>query len=354
MVSPYPTGGLGVPVDPYASPSAMGTIPQGGVRGFFGNNRLGLATIGANLMSGRWSNLGQNLPPAVAADMARTEKLNKENKTLAWLDSQGLVTPEIAAFLKARPDMAGEVVQTLFKAQIDAKTRARRSLVPVPLFNEKTGQWSLGQVTEEGTIEPFKTPEGTTYLPPVQQLNTGTTFTPVTKQGGLAPPGAAQTPIDVAGAAAETEKGTLRAKAQAALPGVQESVRTVTAEIDAVLADPALAEYTGWLQGALPDLTERAQRVGSRLDQIIGGSFLTAYDSLRGAGPIAVAEGEAAMKAYQRLSRIRMSDEDYRKALMDFRDKAQRMVEVARQKAGEAATVPAPGDGTVKAEDYFK
>lgn len=94
-------------------------------------------------------------------------------------------------------------------------------------------------------------------------------------------------------------------------------------QIDALLFDPALGKalgIEGFLRTPFAELgldTETA-RVKARIDQIKGGAFLQAFESLKGGGQITELEGQKAEAAQSRLNTAQ-SEEDFRDALNEFR-----------------------------------
>ena len=94
-------------------------------------------------------------------------------------------------------------------------------------------------------------------------------------------------------------------------------------QIDALLFDPALGKalgIEGFLRTPLAELgldTETA-RVKARIEQIKGGAFLQAFESLKGGGQITELEGQKAEAAQSRLNTAQ-SEEDFRDALMEYK-----------------------------------
>lgn len=94
-------------------------------------------------------------------------------------------------------------------------------------------------------------------------------------------------------------------------------------QIDALLFDPALGKalgIEGFLRTPFADLgldTETA-RVKARIDQIKGGAFLQAFESLKGGGQITELEGQKAEAAQSRLNTAQ-SEEDFKAALMEYK-----------------------------------
>lgn len=94
-------------------------------------------------------------------------------------------------------------------------------------------------------------------------------------------------------------------------------------QIDALLFDPALGKALG-IEGFLRTpfaqlgLDTDTARVKARIDQIKGGAFLQAFESLKGGGQITELEGQKAEAAQSRINTAQ-SEEDFRDALNEFR-----------------------------------
>lgn len=162
---------------------------------------------------------------------------------------------------------------------------------------------------------------------------------------------------DVAQAAYDTQTGEAAGKSQANLPLVTNAAERLTGTIDQALGDKALGRVTGPVQGSsfVPNISATARRGQSYIDKIKGGTFLQAYNDLRGGGAITDAEGSKASAAYARLQDQGLSDDDYAGALREFKTEVLKLVDIAKQKAtmgvsrpigGQApAAAPAPAGG---------
>jgi len=146
---------------------------------------------------------------------------------------------------------------------------------------------------------------------------------------------------DVAGAATARKAGEATGQAQGQLPLSIAAGERIIGNIDKALADPALGRVTGSFGGRAPNWSEGAQRAQSRVDQVVGGAFLQAYNDLRGAGSISEREGAAASAAYTRLKTQTMGDTDYREALKEFREEVRKLMGIARDRA--AGRIPPLG-----------
>jgi hypothetical protein len=211
-------------------------------------------------------------------------------------------------------------------------------------FKGADGQMRFGVLSTEGNFREVTPPEeGATWAPPVTNLNTGTSFIPTfSRGGGQAGPAV---PIDVAGTKHEAELGGAGGRSAAALPTVQASTERLVQGIDDLLQDPMLSSVTGPVGGRVPTWMSTdpggADRAQSRVDFILGNTFLQAYNDLRGAGQITEREGQAAMEAYSRLRSQGMDDADYVQALYDLRNEVTKLMQIAQQRA----QMGAPGGG---------
>lgn len=116
------------------------------------------------------------------------------------------------------------------------------------------------------------------------------------------------------------------------LPTAEATARRALKSIDDALADPALKQATGAFMGRLPALFGDQARGVARINQLKGGAFLTAYESLRGGGHITEVEGQKGEDAIARLNRAQ-TYEDFSAALRDLRGVVLGGLDVARRKA---------------------
>ena len=79
---------------------------------------------------------------------------------------------------------------------------------------------------------------------------------------------------------------------------------------------------------------------GSRTDQIQGGTFLLAYNVLKGGGQISDTEGREAKAALNKLQHTDVDEATYRKNLQEFRDEIVKLKEIARQRAAARYSRP--------------
>lgn len=156
---------------------------------------------------------------------------------------------------------------------------------------------------------------------------------------------------NLAEAEAAKAVGDARGKAQSDLPGVVSNAQNITTYIDGVLNDPNLDSMIGY-SGYLPNVTPQAKALQAKINQLSGQGFLIAFQNLKGAGAITEMEGRKATESLSRLQEMVQSGTDYRQALKDFKAEVQRLVDVAKTKAGTGSGAAAPtADWSIKRVD---
>jgi hypothetical protein len=182
-----------------------------------------------------------------------------------------------------------------------------------------------------------RTPEGVTLSTGADKIDLGTSWGILDKRSGQL---VGTIPKDVAGTRSQEEQGAATGKAVANLPAATTIADRITRDIDETLNDPALSQATGIESWSPVTLRPSSARAESRIAKVQSGAFLQAFESLKGAGAITEQEGKAATDALTRLSRTDMSDADYRRALEDFKMEVSKLLDIARQKAGQAPAAP--------------
>jgi len=202
-------------------------------------------------------------------------------------------------------------------------------------YQRPDGSMGFGVLGNQGSFKDMPPPEGAQWAPPVTFQDTGTARVPMYSRGGGQ--AGAPLPIDNAGQQRQQEIGTAGGKAAAALPMIEYQTQILLGSIDDVINDPNLPYLTDPVGGLVPTWMSTdpggMAATQAKINQVIGKSFLQAYDALRGAGAITEQEGQAAKEAWTRLTTQTMSDADYLQALMDYRREAAQMLEIARQRA---------------------
>lgn len=176
---------------------------------------------------------------------------------------------------------------------------------------DRDGNWLPLQVSSQGVGSPTQLPEGIQAVPPgdiAQQQSQGRQF------------------------------GKERAKYKINLSNVMNNAAYMIKSLTDLKDDPYLDYVVGPFQGSMisPNISGEANRVQSRIDQILGKTFLQAFESLKGGGQITEAEGRKATDALTRLANQRMEESDYRQAIEDLIDGTVDMINIARQRAGQS------------------
>lgn len=194
-----------------------------------------------------------------------------------------------------------------------------------------------GDLAEGGPPNVNGLPQGTFIKP----QGSAKTVDAGTSQVVIGPTGAIvrTIPKDVAGTAAANQYGQAGGTAAANLPSILNSSQRLVDAIDTFSADPALDSVIGRFmplgipKGMQPTMNDDMARARAEIDQILGGTFLQAYNDLRGAGQISNAEGQSAKAAYNKLQNTDMSAKDYRAALQEFKVQVQKLMAIAQQRA---------------------
>jgi hypothetical protein len=186
---------------------------------------------------------------------------------------------------------------------------------------------------------------GTTPIPGfVPKVSEGGSLNPsnTDNQGNLIvtpTPGATKTAADYAATVAGAEAGgkvagTSQAQATIDLPKVVDNAQTAIQNVQELLTHPGFKSSVGMgIPGAkyVPGTPQADFR--SRLDQVQGGAFLTAIDTLRGTGAITEVEGTKATAAKNRMSTA-TSEAEFNKAAKDYLDIIEQGVKQTYGKAG--------------------
>jgi hypothetical protein len=177
---------------------------------------------------------------------------------------------------------------------------------------------------------------GAKPLPPVTWQDTGTARVPTG-------PGAARVgdplAIDNAGKAAATEVGKSSGLAAANLGNQELNVNAAIDHINRIVGNDQLPTVTGSILGRLPanPLNQKATNLVEDIKGLNGKVFVNAIDALKGLGAMTELEGTAAKDALANITRIR-DDGEFKLELERFAKMLQDKLEVARQKAGMAAS----------------
>jgi hypothetical protein len=190
------------------------------------------------------------------------------------------------------------------------------------------------------TTPPGKAPPG--YVP---ETGKGETLNPnnVDKNGNLivtATPNAAEVASSYAGKVTAAEaggkvSGASEAQAKIDLPKVIDNADTAIKNVQELLTHPGFKSSVGMGVPGMKYVPGSAQaNFRSRLDQVQGGAFLTAIDTLRGTGAITEVEGAKATAAKNRMSTA-TSEDEFNKAASDYLDIIEQGVKQTYGRAGK-------------------
>lgn len=154
--------------------------------------------------------------------------------------------------------------------------------------------------------------------------------------------------------AAGKYKGEALAKAQSDLPGAVERAnqalnvidqmvgKRATADAQGNIVDPGTKPHPGFRGAVGAGFGERflpgteAASFQALYDQVTGGAFLQAYETLRGTGQITEIEGAKATSAITRMQ-LSQNEREFVKAAREFQDVIRSGVQRAQAKAGQSS-----------------
>jgi len=161
--------------------------------------------------------------------------------------------------------------------------------------------------------------------------------------------------------AAGTTTGKAQAAAAIALPNAIATSESLLSKIDAMVGTPAVKDKSGKVINAgtaphpgftgavgmgrgytlgIPGIEQLipgtpAADFKARFDEIMGGAFLEAFETLKGGGAITETEGKKATAAKTRMS-LAQSENEFLAAAREYKDIVKTGIERARKKAGQA------------------
>lgn len=280
------------------------------------------------------------------ADQVRRAKMEEQqkardqvNKTVGWLTNKFGLSPEDAQAAAGNPSILNHYLKL---AQAGGQ---EESVYGTPIYGtDANGNTVLGVIGKDGSFKKLDT-GGVTPTPGVQFRDFGT------YQQGFGKGGQAVTPPianDPRGVEREKSLGKAEGETIANMPGDIMAAEQSIAQIDQLMNHPGLASIVGPMDQYRPNWTmsDDGRDALARFNQIKGRAFLEAYSMLKGGGQITEVEGLKAEQAMARLDRA-TSEQEFRRALADFRDAVQAGIQKLRQKAGAAipGQPPAPAGG---------
>ncbi|MEP7454306.1 hypothetical protein [Phyllobacterium sp. SB3] len=275
-----------------------------------------LSVIGAALgnLDPRFPTQGNDILQRVDArrklQMGQKELLGQQRSTYDWLVSQGKSSAEAEAMAR-NPDILREFIQN---------------------EGRKAGKGSGGAAGGYfAGIEWVTDPETGEKKPYQRRKDTG-------QWEEVDVPGNVQTPEDQErlkrqGGAYGKEQG----ESLIGFDKVNSDTSAALGELNVLEQHPGLDGSTGLFQGMASmrdiSLTPEGRDFLSRVDKVVNGSFLTAFNSLRGGGQITEAEGSKATGALQRLQDFRLSPSDWVQALNEYKTEIIRLHKIAARRA---------------------
>jgi hypothetical protein len=292
----------------------------------------------------------------------RSDRLGNANQTAQFLVSRGIdpalaktIVSDPATLRSVLPSLIGTGGQTDDIKEYQFAKQQEPGLTFKDFMNRKratTGEygltpiWGTGPDGKPAYIQPGKSgdarlatlPEGFQIARDPVKIEgpTGTTILdPQTRQV------VQFIPKDVAGAAKQKAVGEAQGAAQAKLPAVIIDAEETTKKIDQLLSNEGLDSIVGSIDQFRPSWTlgSSGRDALARLEQLQGGAFLQAFNTLKGGGAITEVEGQKAERAIARMQRSQ-SEADFRAALIDFRDAVSTGVRKLRVSAGETGSYP--------------
>jgi len=209
-------------------------------------------------------------------------------------------------------------------------------------FAEAALRKNYSMTTPSGSVI---TPPGKTPPPFVPDVPKGSSINPdnFDKDGNLIvtpTPGAADVASSYEGKVAGAEaggrvSGTSQAQAVIDLPKVVDNANTAFKNVQELLVHPGFKSSVGMGVPGMKYVSGSPQAgFRSRLDQVQGGAFLTAIDTLRGTGAITEVEGAKATAAKNRMSTA-TSEKEFNDAANDYMDIMEQGVKQTYSRAGK-------------------
>lgn len=232
---------------------------------------------------------------------------------------------------------ASDAVRRQQLAELQARTRGSKMGLPdysktPTYFRTPEGGYRIGQLSPSGEMHFPEVPEGLEPMRPMTTVDYGGYIGQV-PYGAAEPAAVTQKTVppeqqptlkaEQTQAATEARMRTERREdARARLPGALIDARRTFGRLNQLRTHDALAAAVG-ASSWLPVIrgTDRADFV-SRMNQITGGAFLQAFETLKGGGQITQIEGEKATQAITRMSEA-TSEEAFFAAMNDYAEAIQ-------------------------------
>lgn len=277
--------------------------------------------------------VSKGLDPALARTVVSDPQLLRS--VLPQMLGMGGQTDDIKEYQFAKKEDPGLTFQKFMQQK--KAVSGEYSLTPQYGTNEK-GETVLIQTGKSGEAIQTKLPAGVKISSGVEKIDLGTEWGLIDKRTGQMVGKQAK---DLRGAEREKEVGTAQGQAQAKIPAALVDAESTAKKIDELLANKGLDSIVGQFDQYRPSWTlgDDGRNALARLEQLQGGAFLQAFNTLKGGGAITEAEGRKAEQAIARMQRSQ-GEADFRIALQDFRDAVNDGIKKLRLSAGEGGNYP--------------
>lgn len=345
-------GGYVLPISPLEGIAKLG-------QAYFANKgQEKITQQQSQLMQDRANRIAQALKSYGTVSEATPSDMTK-----LGVDTSGNVSPTFG--MKSRPATPEEQMQQDWQlTQLDPafakvlEARKAREDAQQARLDQLRLQQELRQDARMQNMQPYFTPLQTSQGVYSFNARTGQVEPIAGGQGAPQLVGAQYDPRlqgQIAGAkagAGDIAKQT--AEAQVKLPQLVATANDLSRHIDEMIGSPngeikphpGMGSYLG-SAGALGYVPKTdAADFKARLDQLTGGTFLQAYNTLRGGGQITEVEGAKATAALNR-ARAAQNQGQFTSALRDFQNIVNQGAERARQQAQGNYQPPAPYSPTV-------
>jgi hypothetical protein len=292
--------------------------------------------------------MGAKDPDALVNTLLSSGDPNLQQSAVSMKVAQMKPKSEIGRF---RPTKQGVVDTTTGQivpgTEAQAGADAEFGTTPVP-YEDKDGNIRYTQMSKAGGRKDVDLPEGAKWLPGIDYKDTGTGYTGINKKTGRVE--GEVIPKDVAGEAARKAIGKEAGEATVALPAAKSMVENAFKTIAELEKHPGLETGTGlsnvidprsWTPGS------DAYNFLAKNKQAMGQSFMTARESLKGAGQVTDFEGAKGEQAIANLDAAQSRDQ-YLEALKTLKTMMQASYDDLSRKAsmagGPQPAAPASAD----------
>lgn len=303
--------------------------------------------MAAQLMgqNGNMQNFGNAFAAAAPAFQQRNElkaQTAQKNQTLDFFRKNA---PDYYEMVQA--GMPVKDAWTQYVKNREAQTPSAPSYSKTPVYGtDADGNTVLGTIGDDGSFKKIDTGDFNVSAG-FEKIDTGTEIILRDKRSGqvvdVTPKQNYQERYDQALGA---EEGKAKAEQRSQLSTQSAAAQNAIRLVDSILEHPSLDAAVGPIQGQLPSFRAGTRDFDERVEQLKGQAFLQARQELKGGGQITDYEGQRAENALVRASQAK-SEEDFKAAMMEFRDAIVRGYQILEQQAGGAPSgAPIGGSST--------